>query len=1376
MALISDFETTLEDSHVVYANEKEDVSHEMVKDVNITLLDHRMVQTDMIVLDMSKQYDCIIGQGDLLSFGITLTGLPNGMEPMKDQSDDNILNPPKPPTDRVKELIPELVKNITDLIVKNRAIKITQWAKFKFNNGYVSLDLSKVDFTQLKTPSRNYVSHRHMEEVTEQVKKWLDDGVIEVNYEPTPSNLALLAVDQFNSDGTFKKVRVCLDMSPINKIIPTHNFHLPRINEMLRSLGGATVFSKIDLTQGYHQLRILREHRKYFSFAWKGKQYMFRGAPFGLHMLPAFFQQIMDDLFADMPQVKVYLDDIIIFTATREEHSHIVRQVLARLNAHNFKINEAKCEWGVDKVQLLGYVVSGEGIEIDPGKVEHLLDWRTPTTGKDVNSLCGFVNFFTDGVPHLADLLKPFGHLRLHKGKLDELWTAECEEAFRKVKTAVQSAPVMRRPIDGKPFKVATDASDNAVGGVLYQVVENKPRYVQFFSKSLNASQRNYPTVKQELLAIVSALEHFKDYLYGTHFKVACDQKSLVYLNDMKPHNQLVSRWHDRLCQFSFTIEHIPGIHNHLPDMLSRLLPDYQKTVRELLATDWKLNPRFFQLAEEKWGKHTIDMFAAAHNAQLPDYRTPNHPKGDAFEINLKKHNAWANPPWQLIKQLLNYVNIQEATITLCCPLRKTDSWYTDLVSMIQEEPIYIDRKVDTFLYMGTRAVKKTPWLHTIVCRIGPKGTSTWKPSEAFQRKVDESTTPLETNYRDQYWANAKAKAQATKAKSLETTRKTHKVCVTALHPSRERVIADKFHASMKSLNEEAKTQMLAALKSDWPGVYEQLMKLVDNYHVYTRECSGKQLTAQQPDTREERLSANPVDEDMGINTHLEASSSQTSSVEPITNQGVSGLELRTQPDVNITASTSDDDALKWIVDYHNLTHSAADAMIAEARRRGLINPNLRKLCEQEYEKCEPCEKNQIKRYGWAPLKAVIEDEPMRRVIIDLVAMDEVGRHDEKYIFHMFDVASRYNLFYAVRNKLPETMAELCLRIFADHGYPLFLCHDNGGEFVGDIMATFKLVSGICEKRGVPYKPQTQGANEVRHRKLKFLLRTALKDDASKWPFRLTWVQDQMNETPDPVTGVTPSHYFRGRKSVLQPHVEGVPEKEQSLKWLERLDRIHKVVYPTLREKRNVALLKAQERWSKKKKQAFFKEGDIVNIRQRNSDTGKLYSYFIGPYVISVHDEKSDTYEVNNVEGSSALNMGLSRIPVDQIQLCRTYKDTTPLEQHEFKKIIGIETINGITYYKTLFYDNEVYNLTSADFGNPDYLKSVNKKWRKRLHKNKEDKDKLFPKADMSAKHSYPGLEFWTSLYRERLPKSMLRKRDLSKGGTGVTKRLRVAP
>ncbi|KNC83069.1 hypothetical protein SARC_04662 [Sphaeroforma arctica JP610] len=237
----------------------------------------------------------------------------------------------------------------------------------------------------------------------------------------------------------------------------------------------------------------------------------------------------------------------------------------------------------------------------------------------------------------------------------------------------------------------------------------------------------------------------------------------------------------------------------------------------------------------------------------------------------------------------------------------------------------------------------------------------------------------------------------------------------------------------------------------------------------------------------------------------------------------------------------------------------------------------------------------------------------------------------------------------------------------------------------------------------------------------------ALIDDADMRPYSINWVQTQMNETLDSVTGTTPAHYFRGRYRELQVPFNKGSQEDHVLPWLEKMRRTRNVVFPCLREMKDIALKKRQKRWNNSKKIVEFEVGDKVNIIARNSDTIVLTAKCIGSFKISVADKKRGTYEVNNVDGSSSLNIGSHRIPTTETILRRTREATTHLMSYEIKKTLGKYKHEDMTCYTTEFTDGVQYDLPPSAFDDPDVLKAFNKKIHKRLHNNKADAVAIIP-------------------------------------------------
>ena len=223
-------------------------------------------------------------------------------------------------------------------------------------------------------------------------------------------------------------------------------------------------------------------------------QYRFRRGPFGLKALAGQFQRVMSDLLGDLPYVRVYIDDIIVFSASLAEHAVHLAEVLRRLNGSFLRVQPPKCRLFRPAVPYLGHVVSSAGIRIAGARVAEIGDVPRPTSGKQLQSFLGMVNFVRAFVPRLATVAAPLDALRLH-ARIDpddpRVWTPECEESFTQIKEAVAAAPVLAKPEWGDSFFVATDASSVGLGAVLFQGSREEPRYVVCASRALSASERN---------------------------------------------------------------------------------------------------------------------------------------------------------------------------------------------------------------------------------------------------------------------------------------------------------------------------------------------------------------------------------------------------------------------------------------------------------------------------------------------------------------------------------------------------------------------------------------------------------------------------------------------------------------------------------------------------------------------------------------------------------------------------------------------------------------------------------------------------------------------------------------------------------------------
>jgi transposase InsO family protein len=416
--------------------------------------------------------------------------------------------------------------------------------------------------------------HAQRPAIDAQMRAWLQDGVIERVTVPSPFNTPYFVVPKKDHTGAKTGIRICHDFRPLNALIPSDNGPLPLISDIFEALAGAQVFSTLDLRQAYHRLAIAEEDRHKTAFTWNDGQFQFRGAPFGLKTLPAHFQRVMIGILDGLEYARVFIDDVVVFSKNRDDHAAHLKEVIRRLNDAKLILNVDKCQIARLEVNLLGFRINPYGRRIDPSRLINLADWPVPTTAKQLQSFLGFVNYLRDFVPNIAVLAAPLNAIRVRDDILEQ-WTPECAQAFQALKDIIPQCPPLAHPDFDRPFYVATDASATGIGAVLHQLdpVSSAPRYIQFQARALSKSERNYSATKRELLAVVFAFKRFHHYLYGRRFTLYTDHKALTHLHTQPHLNPMLQSWYEHIYQHDFAVIHRPGIHNVLPDRLSRFFP-----------------------------------------------------------------------------------------------------------------------------------------------------------------------------------------------------------------------------------------------------------------------------------------------------------------------------------------------------------------------------------------------------------------------------------------------------------------------------------------------------------------------------------------------------------------------------------------------------------------------------------------------------------------------------------------------------------------------------------------------------------------------------------------------------------------------------------
>lgn len=301
----------------------------------------------------------------------------------------------------------------------------------------------------------------------------------------------------------------------MNAITRGDAYPLPNITETLDTLSGSQYFTTLDLCSGYHQVEVELADIEKTAFTLPGHHYEFVRMPFALCNAPATFQRLMDTVLIGIKgeSALVYLDDIIVYSSTLEQHVECLEQVLKRLDHANLYIQLPKCTFAVNEVEYLGHVVSGEGVKPDPKKIAAVVNYPRPKNERDIIAFIGLIGYYRRFIKDFASRTKPLTELLKKDSKFE--WTESQEKAFKELTKALCTKPVLCYPDFSKPFIVSTDASSIAIGAVLSQLHNGNEHPVAYASRQLNKAEKNYGATERELLALVWVTKYFRCYLYG---------------------------------------------------------------------------------------------------------------------------------------------------------------------------------------------------------------------------------------------------------------------------------------------------------------------------------------------------------------------------------------------------------------------------------------------------------------------------------------------------------------------------------------------------------------------------------------------------------------------------------------------------------------------------------------------------------------------------------------------------------------------------------------------------------------------------------------------------------------------------------------------
>jgi hypothetical protein len=362
-----------------------------------------------------------------------------------------------------------------------------------------------------------------------------------------------------------QSLRLCVDYRPLNAVTIKNKYPLPRIDILFDQLAGAIVFSKVDLHSSYHQIKIRPEDVPKTAFSTRYGLYEYLVMSFGLTNAPAHFMYLMNSVF--MPElnkfVVVFVDDILIYSKSEEEHVQHLWVILQWLRDHQLYAKFSKCAFWLKEVLFLGHTISAEGIAVDPSKVQEVLDWKSPRSVMQIRSFLRLAGYYHWFIPNFSKIAKPMTKLLEKEANFE--WSLQCEDTFLTLKRLLTTTLVLAQPDIEKPFDVYCDVSGTGIGGVLMQ----DGRAIAYASRQLRCHEEHYPTHDLELLAVIHTLKAWRYYLLGNLVHIYTNHKSLKYLFTQPNLNMRQWRWLELIKHYELEVYYHTGKANVVADALS---------------------------------------------------------------------------------------------------------------------------------------------------------------------------------------------------------------------------------------------------------------------------------------------------------------------------------------------------------------------------------------------------------------------------------------------------------------------------------------------------------------------------------------------------------------------------------------------------------------------------------------------------------------------------------------------------------------------------------------------------------------------------------------------------------------------------------------
>lgn len=1051
------------------------------------------------------------------------------------------------------------------------------------------------------------------EEIKRQVEKLINHGIVEPSNSPY-SSPAWIVPKRASADGE-KKWRLVIDFRELNAKTVSDAYPIPNITEIMDSLGGSKYFSTLDLAAGFHQIPMSEKDREKTAFKTPFGLYQYTRMPFGLKNAPATFQRQMDTVFRGLQgnEVFVYIDDCIIFAQTVEEHDAKLRKVVERLREAGMKLQPEKCSFYRREVAYLGHVIGADGVRPDPEKTSAVREFPTPKNAKNVREFLGLAGYYRRFVPEFAKYSRALA-LLLRKGAAFS-WGDKQREGFDYLKSKLCEEPLLKYPDFDRPFRLTTDASNQAIGAVLSQVHGEKDLPIAYFSRILKGAEERYSTIEKEMLAMVEAAKQFRYCLFGRKFTFFTDHQPLVWVHNLKDPTSRLKRLYFKLCEFEYSVEYRPGRTNVVADALSRNPPIEMEEINNFVVENGSRRPVCeFEEAGIERRRVEVQVHAAQTPATPPiqpaitsfgrhtqedEYGAIETDQEDNVEDYVSEIGTIGSSPLSLppssgegddeavedTDQETSNNEVNDDAVMAQDSDDQSGSSDEDLVEPAEVEydihqryhdkPSLTEIRDGVFLYRGNAIVLIT---------------SDWQPICDAARELNERGE-LGPNREELPAGSAKATTNG-KFFTIYVSIKD-----TAHSPLVPQKLGKAFDAAYRILVEKGIRTVKCAYFSKavqdvtWNAIRSRLEDLA-NRSSEIKYLICKNLIRIPPEEEREQIIRDT--HQSPINGH----------------KGVTKTYLRIKQD------------FYW--------------------------PSLKRDIQDIIARCATCQVNKlVRRKVHQPM--ILTDTPGQS--FDKVAMDIVGPLPETvngnvYILTMQCLLSKYVIAAPLRTANSVSIADAFLKkLVYQFGSPRIILTDQGAAFTSSLL---KNVAKLCKTRScttTAYRPQSNGSIERMHHVLKEYFKCYVKNETT-WDSWLDCASFAYNTSVHEGTRITPFECVFG-KIARVPTDHPTIEEESDETYFDYVAQLKVRTAKILEIARN-NLIAAKQRskiyYDRRMNPCDFREGDDV-LLLRNVKRGPFDSDYTGPYRITRLLPK------NNVE--IAIGRRLKVVHGDKLRLTR---------------------------------------------------------------------------------------------------------------------------